>query len=77
MIEGGWWSVHSKNGRFIGHIQGDEFIVGSTRILYRISGNSIYSTEVPASHIADISNKQAITPDGNILLRFLKASRNR
>jgi len=77
MIEGGWWKAYTKNGRYIGIIEGDEFIVGKTRILYRISKNKLYSTEVPPSLIADISEKQAITTNGEILLKFSKTTRER
>ncbi len=77
MIEGGWWKAYTKNGRYIGLIEGDEFIVGDKRILYRISNSKLYSTEVPPSHIADISKKQAITSNGEILLKFFKTTRER
>lgn len=77
MIEGGWWKAYTKNGRYIGIIEGDEFIVGKTRILYRISKNKLYSTEVPPSLIADILEKQAITTNGEILLKFSKTTRER
>lgn len=75
MIEGGWWNVHSENGSYIGKIQGDEFIIGTKRILFRINNNNIYNTEVPSRHIAQILDNRAITPNGNLLMYFLN-SRN-
>ncbi|MBJ2143821.1 hypothetical protein [Delftia acidovorans] len=75
MIEGGWWKAYTKNGRYVGHIEGDEFIMGATRILYRVSDNKLYSTEAPPSHIADILKNQAVALNGEILLKFFKAKK--
>lgn len=75
MIEGGWWTIHNSRGRCLGRVDGDEFIVGPTRILYRIQGLAIYSAEVPASYVADIEGDRAITPQGDVLFRFVRAWR--
>lgn len=73
MIEGGWWIVQDTMGSCFGRIEGDEFIVGATRILYRIQGGTIYSTEAPASYVADIEGDRAVTPQGDVLFQFVRA----
>lgn len=76
-VEGEWWTIHDKRGRCLGRVDGDEFIVGPTRILYSSKDLAIYSTEVPAAYVADIEGDRAISPQGDVLFRFVRSSRFR
>lgn len=63
--------AYDSNGDHIGSFDGEFVLSNSGKLLFRVDGDEIYTTEIPCKYVGIYANDEAHKLNGSILFRTI------